>query len=185
MQGYGAACASLEVLPGAIVSLVGENGLGKGTPMQNIVGLLGRDGGMVTHTGRVGYCPQQPYVERADNTPCVSLRQEALHSAVRRRGYRTASAMSVGCSRPSRISHAMDTRACIRSRTTDATSAGDRDADAASAQPRSLDVSGPSGVIALQRAARRNPLMSDALVRPVPVGPDTPAPRAAPAHAPA
>ena len=47
----------------------------------------------------------------------------------------------------------MDTRACIRSRTTDATSAGDRDADAASAQPRSLDVSGPSGVIALQRAA--------------------------------
>jgi ABC-type multidrug transport system ATPase subunit len=52
--------ASLEVGPGELVGLVGENGSGKTTLMQVIVGLLGRDAGTVSSTGRLGYCPQQP-----------------------------------------------------------------------------------------------------------------------------
>ena len=52
--------ASLEVLPGELVGLVGENGSGKSTLMQIIVGLLARDGGTVSRSGRLGYCPQQP-----------------------------------------------------------------------------------------------------------------------------
>jgi len=52
--------ASLEVRPGELVGLVGENGSGKSTLMQIIVGLLPRDAGIVTHDGRLGYCPQQP-----------------------------------------------------------------------------------------------------------------------------
>lgn len=52
--------ASLEVRPGELVGLVGENGSGKSTLMQLVVGLLRRDGGQITHPGRVGYCPQQP-----------------------------------------------------------------------------------------------------------------------------
>jgi ABC-2 type transport system ATP-binding protein len=52
--------ASLEVLPGELVGLVGENGSGKSTLMQVIVGLLARDAGTVSRSGRLGYCPQQP-----------------------------------------------------------------------------------------------------------------------------
>jgi ABC-type multidrug transport system ATPase subunit len=50
--------ASLMVCSGELVGLVGENGSGKSTLMQVVVGLLGRDGGVVERLGRVGYCPQ-------------------------------------------------------------------------------------------------------------------------------
>jgi ABC-type multidrug transport system ATPase subunit len=52
--------ASLDVRPGELVGLVGENGSGKSTLMQVIVGLLARDDGTVSRSGRLGYCPQQP-----------------------------------------------------------------------------------------------------------------------------
>ncbi|MBS1895392.1 MAG: ABC transporter ATP-binding protein [Actinobacteria bacterium] len=52
--------ASLMVCRGELVGLVGENGSGKSTLMQIVVGLLGRDGGSVWESGRLGYCPQQP-----------------------------------------------------------------------------------------------------------------------------
>ena len=52
----------LELYPGEVVGLVGENGSGKSTLMKVLVGLLGADAGALTHTGRLGYCPQQPLV---------------------------------------------------------------------------------------------------------------------------
>ena len=52
--------ATLMVCRGELIGLVGENGSGKSTLMQILVGLLGRDGGSVWESGRVGYCPQQP-----------------------------------------------------------------------------------------------------------------------------
>ena len=52
--------ASLQVGPGELVGLVGENGSGKSVLLQIIVGLLPRDRGDVTISGRLGYCPQQP-----------------------------------------------------------------------------------------------------------------------------
>ena len=51
---------TLEVRPGELVGLVGENGSGKSVLMQIIVGLMGRDGGAVQRPARLGYCPQQP-----------------------------------------------------------------------------------------------------------------------------
>ena len=54
--------ASLEVRPGELVGLVGENGSGKSVLMKIIVGLLSRDGGEVEVNGTLGYCPQQPLV---------------------------------------------------------------------------------------------------------------------------
>lgn len=52
--------ASLRVDAGELVGLVGENGSGKSTFMQIVVGLLGRDGGVVQRPDRLGYCPQMP-----------------------------------------------------------------------------------------------------------------------------
>jgi ABC-type multidrug transport system ATPase subunit len=52
--------ASLEVRPGELVGLVGENGSGKSVLMQVIVGLLARDAGAVQRPARLGYCPQLP-----------------------------------------------------------------------------------------------------------------------------
>jgi ABC-2 type transport system ATP-binding protein len=54
--------ASLDVRPGELVGLVGENGSGKSVLMQVIVGLLARDGGDIERPERLGYCPQQPLV---------------------------------------------------------------------------------------------------------------------------
>jgi ABC-2 type transport system ATP-binding protein len=52
--------ASLEVRPGELVGLVGENGSGKSVLMQIIVGMLARDAGTVQRPARLGYCPQLP-----------------------------------------------------------------------------------------------------------------------------
>ena len=52
----------LELQPGEVVGLVGENGSGKSTLMKVLVGLVAADSGSVTHTGRLGYCPQVPLV---------------------------------------------------------------------------------------------------------------------------
>lgn len=52
--------ASLEVRGGELVGLVGENGSGKSTLLRIVVGLLRADAGSVSHTGRLGYCPQEP-----------------------------------------------------------------------------------------------------------------------------
>jgi ABC-2 type transport system ATP-binding protein len=47
---------------GEVVGLTGENGSGKSTLMKILVGALAADQGTVTHTGRLGYCPQTPLV---------------------------------------------------------------------------------------------------------------------------
>lgn len=52
--------ASLELWPGEVVGLVGENGSDKSTLMKILVGALARDAGTVEHTGLVGFCPQEP-----------------------------------------------------------------------------------------------------------------------------
>jgi ABC-2 type transport system ATP-binding protein len=52
--------AGLEVAPGELVGLVGENGSGKSVLMQIIVGLMAREGGSVERPERLGYCPQLP-----------------------------------------------------------------------------------------------------------------------------
>lgn len=52
--------ASLEVRRGEMVGLVGENGSGKSTFMQIVVGLLAADAGSIERPGRLGYCPQLP-----------------------------------------------------------------------------------------------------------------------------
>ena len=52
--------ASLDVRPGELVGLVGENGSGKSVLMQIVVGMLARDAGTVQRPSRLGYCPQLP-----------------------------------------------------------------------------------------------------------------------------
>ncbi|MFE7811272.1 ATP-binding cassette domain-containing protein [Streptomyces sp. NPDC057433] len=52
----------LTLAPGEVVGIVGENGSGKSTLMKILVGALAADAGTVTHTGRMGYCPQEPVV---------------------------------------------------------------------------------------------------------------------------
>ena len=52
--------ASMQVGPGEVVGLVGENGSGKTTMLRIIVGLLRPDAGSVRFAGSYGYCPQEP-----------------------------------------------------------------------------------------------------------------------------
>lgn len=52
--------ASIDLHPGEVVGLVGENGSGKSTFMKILVGSLDRDGGRVIRRGTIGYCPQEP-----------------------------------------------------------------------------------------------------------------------------
>lgn len=54
--------ADVELAPGEVVGLVGENGSGKSTFMKILVGALAPDAGVVTRHGRIGYCPQAPQV---------------------------------------------------------------------------------------------------------------------------
>ena len=50
----------MDLYPGEIVGLVGENGSGKSTVMQILVGSLAADGGEVRRPSNLGYCPQEP-----------------------------------------------------------------------------------------------------------------------------
>jgi ABC-type multidrug transport system ATPase subunit len=52
--------ASIEVVGGEAVAVVGENGVGKTTLLKICAGLVRPDGGQVTTVGRIGYCPQEP-----------------------------------------------------------------------------------------------------------------------------
>jgi ABC-type multidrug transport system ATPase subunit len=52
--------ADLVLRSGEIVGLVGENGSGKSTLMKILVGGIESDGGTVSKSGSVGYCPQEP-----------------------------------------------------------------------------------------------------------------------------
>ena len=52
--------ADLDLFPGEVVGLVGENGSGKSTFMKILVGALAADAGDVLRRGQVGYCPQEP-----------------------------------------------------------------------------------------------------------------------------
>jgi len=54
--------ASLTLVPGEVVGLVGENGSGKSTLMKVLVGAEAPDSGTVRRAGQLGYCPQQPLV---------------------------------------------------------------------------------------------------------------------------
>ena len=54
--------ADLTLGPGEVVGLVGENGSGKSTLMKILVGALAPETGAVSHSGRLGYCPQEPLV---------------------------------------------------------------------------------------------------------------------------
>ncbi|MFF8657502.1 ATP-binding cassette domain-containing protein [Streptomyces huasconensis] len=51
--------ADLDVPPGALIGIVGENGTGKSTLLRIAMGHLAPDRGTVVRTGTAGYCPQQ------------------------------------------------------------------------------------------------------------------------------
>lgn len=54
--------AGVTLFRGEVVGLVGENGSGKSTFMQILVGALSADAGAVDVYGSLGYCPQRPVV---------------------------------------------------------------------------------------------------------------------------
>ena len=55
----------LEVAPGELVAVVGENGTGKTTLLRILAGDLRPDAGTVTVGGRPGYCPQAVVLDEA------------------------------------------------------------------------------------------------------------------------
>jgi ABC-type multidrug transport system ATPase subunit len=55
----------LEIAPGELVAVVGENGTGKTTLLRILAGDLRPDAGSVTIRGRPGYCPQRVVLDDA------------------------------------------------------------------------------------------------------------------------
>jgi len=55
----------LDVAPGEMVAVVGENGTGKTTLLRILAGDLRPDAGTVTIGGRPGYCPQTVILDEA------------------------------------------------------------------------------------------------------------------------
>ena len=53
---------SLKCKPGKIYGIVGENGSGKSTLLNILTGFLKSDSGTIHITGKIGYCPQIPYI---------------------------------------------------------------------------------------------------------------------------
>ena len=86
----------LEIRPGQLVAVVGENGTGKSTLLKILAGALAADGGQVRLAGTLGYCPQDPVLN--DNLTAeqhlryfaAARRLPSLHRAeelVRQLGY--------------------------------------------------------------------------------------------------
>ena len=95
----------LEVRPGQLVAVVGENGTGKSTLLKILAGTLAADGGQVRLTGTLGYCPQDPVLN--DNLTvaqhlsyfAAARRLPSLHRAenlVRRLGYEQSRGQTAG-----------------------------------------------------------------------------------------
>jgi ABC-2 type transport system ATP-binding protein len=56
---------NLEVAPGELVAIVGENGTGKTTLLRILAGDLRPDAGEIAVAGRPGYCPQTVVLDEA------------------------------------------------------------------------------------------------------------------------
>ena len=56
---------NLEVYSGRLIGIVGENGSGKSTLLKILAGELDSDKGDILYNGSVGYCPQQPEVNKS------------------------------------------------------------------------------------------------------------------------
>lgn len=56
---------NLDIYSGKLVGVVGENGAGKSTLLKILAGELDSDKGDIMYNGDVGYCSQQPEVNKA------------------------------------------------------------------------------------------------------------------------
>jgi ABC-2 type transport system ATP-binding protein len=56
---------SFTIEPSTLVGIVGENGSGKSTLLQILAGELAADSGEVAVQGSIGYCPQQPVINKS------------------------------------------------------------------------------------------------------------------------
>jgi ABC-type Mn2+/Zn2+ transport system ATPase subunit len=55
----------LSVKPGSLVAIIGAVGSGKSSLLAGLLGELKRTQGSVKLRGRVGYCPQQAWIQNA------------------------------------------------------------------------------------------------------------------------